>query len=216
MTRLYALDLHPWQSGGRWRDLLPGLPQERQQRAMACRFDADSARAAGAGWLLQYALIQAGVPAPAQTFTKNSWGKPLLADRDAPHFSLSHGGCWVLCAVGDSPLGVDVELPRCTMAIARRFFHPAELESLAAQPLPLQSDSLCRLWTGKEAFVKALGRGLTLPLDSFRITLTPDSAQLEQANSPLPYVLHEYHLELCRACLCTTEEKPELEPVEVS
>jgi len=68
MTGLYALDLTPYLSGG-WRELLPELPEQRQTRALACRFEADRARVAGAGWLLQYALEQAGIPAKQQVFS---------------------------------------------------------------------------------------------------------------------------------------------------
>lgn len=208
MAELYALELGPWMDG-RWRALLPELPPERQRRALACRFDADSAREAGAGWLLQYALERAGTPRTAQIFTQNPWGKPLLADRDGPHFSLSHSGVWAVCAVGSTPLGVDVERPRCTMAVARRQFHPQEVAALESLEPQARKDALCRLWTGKEAYVKALGRGLTLPLRSFRIVLTPEAALLE-TDAPLPCRLHEYRLDGYRVCLCTTESRPEL------
>ncbi len=208
MAELYGLNLQPWMDG-RWRELLPELPPDRQRRASACRSDGDSARVAGAGWLLQYALERAGVPRVAQIFTQNPWGKPLLADRDGPHFSLSHSGAWAVCAVGGAPLGVDVELPRCTMAVARRQFHPQEVAALEGLETQARKDALCRLWTGKEAYVKALGRGLTLPLCSFRIILTPEDARLE-ADMSLPYCLHEYRLDEHRICLCTTEARPEL------
>ncbi len=215
MAMLYALNLTPWQSHGAWRELLPGLPQARQQRALRCRSEAGGARVAGGGWLLQYALTQAGVPAQAQRFTENPWGKPMLADRDGPQFSLSHSGPWAVCAVGQWPLGVDVERPRCTMAVARRFFHPLELEELEALPPAERQDRLCRLWTGKEAFVKALGRGLTLPLDSFQIALSSEDAVLRQTHTDLPYRLHEYRLDLCRAALCTTEARPPLQSIAI-
>ena len=212
MIQLYALDLTPFQHG-RWRDLLPTLPEDRRQRVLACRLDADRARNAGAGWLLQHALSQAGVPAAQQQFTNNQWGKPLLAGREDLHFSLSHGGAWAVCAVANAPVGVDVEFPRCTMAVARRHFHPAELDSLDCLDLYAQKDALNRLWTAKEAFVKALGVGLTIPLDSFQIELTLDRAILRQDHTPLPYQLHEYHPDLHRICLCTTDVRPDLQTV---
>ena len=212
MAELYALDLRPWFHGA-WRELLPALPQERQSRALACRLDADGARVAGAGWLLQYALEQAGIPAGQQRFIQNPWGKPLLEGRETPQFSLSHGGNWAVCAVSGQPVGVDAELPRCTMEIARRHFHPQESQWLAQLPTPCQPETLNRMWTAKEAFVKALGLGLTVPLDTFRVTLTPEQALLEQTLSPVPYRLHEYVLEDCRVCLCTTDPRPPLIPV---
>ena len=209
MPNLYVLDLIPWLDG-KWQEWLPALPEERQKKALACRRDSDGARAAGAGWLLQYALAQAGVPKEDQVFTENPWGKPQLTDREDLHFSLSHSGTWAVCAVGASPLGVDVESPRCTMAVARRCFHPAEVKALEALEPEAQQAALSRLWTAKEAYLKALGRGLTLPMRSFAITLTPDTACLDRS----PYRLHEYRLGDSFLCLCTTEDRPEMEQIQ--
>lgn len=189
--------------GGRWRDLLPLLPQSRQERVLACRFEADRQRLAGAGRLLQLALEQAGVPVQRQRFSENPWGKPYLPQEPSVQFSLSHGGSWAVCAVSDGPVGVDVELPRCSMAVAKRHFHPQELTQ------DLDADRLCRLWTAKEAFLKALGTGLTVPLNSFIVRLDP--IRLEQTHTSTPFVLHEYTLPPCRVCLCTTGEKPAME-----
>ena len=202
MTRLYALDLRS-PTLQRWSDLLPTLSEHRQRQVLACRQESDRVRTAGAAWLLQFALQKAGIPTFQQTFTENPWGKPLLADRDDLHFSLSHSGHWAVCAICDTPVGVDVELLRCTLRIARRFFHPEELTAT-------DSVFLTRLWTAKEAFVKALGRGLTIPLDSFVVHLEPDQANLHQSYSPLPYRLHEYRLDDSILSLCTVDDKPDL------
>ena len=200
MTQLYVLDLRS-RDPQQWLELLPTLPEHRQSKALACRQDADRVRNAGAGWLLQNSLLLAGIPVADQVFVNNPWGKPRLAGREDLHFSLSHSGHWAVCALSDLPVGVDVEAPRCTPAVARRFFHPEELTSE-------DSVFLTRLWTAKEAFVKSLGRGLTIPLDSFLVRLTDDGAVLHQNHSPLPYTLHEYRLEQDLLCLCTTDDRP--------
>ncbi len=212
MTKLYALDLQPYLTD-HWRDLLPDLPDARRRRVLACRFESDRARIAGTGWLLQYALKEAGIDAKKAVFTENSYGKPLLASAPDVHFSLSHGGNWAVCALGDTPLGVDVEFPRCTMKIANRYFQEEELAFLSHLSGIQQRDALNRLWTGKEAFVKALGLGLSQSLDSFQILLSRREAVLKQDLSPLPYVLHEYQPDLSRICLCAVGEKPPLELV---
>lgn len=209
MANLYLMDLQPFEEG-RWRELLPALSPERQQKATACRFEPDKSRVAGSGWLLQYALTQAGIPGEKQILSKGEQGKPYLEHFPQTHFSLSHSGHWVVCAVSTDPVGVDVELPRCTMDVGRRFFRPEELDGLDALPFVEQRDQLNRLWTAKEAFVKALGDGLTIPLSSFVIRLTEQGAILEQDLSPLPYRLHEYKPDASRICLCTTEDRPEL------
>ena len=205
MTKLYALDLRQCDVN-HWLDLLPTLPEDRQQRGLACRFPEDQSRTAGAGWLLQSVLEQAGIPAAQQRFTRNPWGKPQLSNQEDLQFSLSHSGPWVVCALSDTPVGVDVEQPRCTPAVAKRYFQPAELENLDR----VDAVALTRLWTAKEAFVKALGRGLTMPLNSFSVRLTPNGAVLDQTQSSAPYRLHEYDLSPCRLCLCTVDERPKL------
>lgn len=209
MAKLYLLDIHPYETG-RWRELLPALSPDRQQKALSCRFEPDQARAAGAGWLLQYALSEAGIPAQEQHLAKTELGKPYLPDYPSLRFSLSHSGSWVVCAVSTQPVGVDVEMPRCTMAIGKRFFQPCELQGLEQLPELQRQVQLNRLWTAKEAFVKALGGGLTIPLNSFTVHLQEQEAILEQNLSPLPYRLHEYGDAQFRICLCTTEDRPEL------
>ena len=89
----------------------------------------------------------------------------------ALEFNLSHTEDMILCAVTvGCPIGVDVEdtsRPADFLPLARRFFHPAEtalLENLSADQLPL---AFYRLWTLKEAYLKALGAGLTGRLDAF-------------------------------------------------
>jgi len=210
MAKLYALDLHGC-ADPIWRELLPQLPKQRQERAMQCRFPEDQIRSIGAGWLLQYALEQAGIPAAQQVFDQTGAGKPYLPHHPQFHFSLSHSGRWVVCAVSHDPVGVDVEQPRCTWEIARRFFHRDELAGLEQLPVEQQMEQLNRLWTAKEAFVKAMGRGLTVPLNSFRVRLTENNAELEQTCTDLPYVLHEYVLQPCRMCLCCTDSRPQPE-----
>ncbi|MBP3633267.1 MAG: 4'-phosphopantetheinyl transferase superfamily protein [Oscillospiraceae bacterium] len=200
MTTVYFLDLRPYDNG-RWKELLPLLPQERQERISACRQEEDKLRLAGAGAVLHRALREAGIASHACVFEANPWGKPFLKGREDIHFSLSHSGHWAACAISDAAVGVDVELPRCTMKLAKRHFHPDELEQLSTLDEAARADALNRLWTAKEAFLKMLGRGLTVPLDSFTVSLA-EPPILRQGYTKLPYGLHEYRLEDSRACLC--------------
>lgn len=93
-------------------------------------------------------------------------GKPYLKDYPNVQFNLSHSGCWGACALSETPVGVDIELVRpLRQQVARRFFTLSEQNWLAKRP----SDEFFRLWTRKESFTKALGKGLTLQLDSFSV-----------------------------------------------
>lgn len=190
MIKLYAMDLRPF-AGGLWRKDLDILPTQRKERALACRKEEDGMRIACAGYLLQNALSEEGIKQPV--FAKNEWGKPYLADRNDIHFSLSHSGIWAVCALSDAPVGVDIERPRSMEKVARLF------------PEAKTDDDVLRLWTAKEAYLKLLGRGLTVPLDSISVQLG-EPLVLEG----LSYALHEYVLENYRICLCTADTKPTL------
>lgn len=105
------------------------------------------------------------------------FGKPFLAD--GPSFNLSHSGDIALYAFAASgELGVDVEIYDANVAherVAERFFSPAEVEVLRSLPEQDQPRAFLACWTRKEAFVKARGDGLGLALDSFDVTLAPDT-----------------------------------------
>ena len=203
MTELYAASLHTL-SGGEWKSRLPALDPDRRIRALACRKEADSVRIVGAGLLLQQVLQHHGVPVDQQNLERNAYGKPYLANWPELHFSLSHCSTWAVCALADHPVGVDAELPRCSAPLARRYFHPEEA-MFAEEP-----DTLCRIWTAKEAFLKALGIGLTVPLNSFLVRLEQNQLQLHQTHTASPYRLHEYSVDDVRICLCCMDEKLEL------
>lgn len=113
--------------------------------------------------------------APEQwEFKKNEYGKPLIGNSALViplHFNISHTDQLIVMAVTlDRDLGVDVEyLPRLgkMLDIANSFFSPAEVEQLFALPIESQRNRFFDLWTLKEAYIKACGMGLSIPLDHF-------------------------------------------------
>ena len=110
-------------------------------------------------------------------FVYGSYGKPALASEHGLRFNLSHSNEVALLAVSlDAELGVDVEHIRADFAsedIARRFFSRAEVETFNALPKEQQVAAFFRCWTRKEAYIKAIGKGLSQPLDEFDVTLAP-------------------------------------------
>lgn len=100
---------------------------------------------------------------------KNAYGKPYLKNYDHLHFNVSHSGDWIVGAVGNKPVGIDVEkIGTVNMDIAKRFFHPTEYNALmACCCISAQLSLFYDLWTLKESYIKAVGKGLSLPLDSF-------------------------------------------------
>jgi 4'-phosphopantetheinyl transferase len=115
--------------------------------------------------------------APADVrFAYGPHGKPALADpASSVSFNVSHSRGLLACAVVRGPqVGVDVEHRRSIPdyeEVARRFFSPAEYDELLGVPEPQRMVAFYDVWVRKEAFVKALGGGLSIPLDTFRVSL---------------------------------------------
>jgi 4'-phosphopantetheinyl transferase len=105
-------------------------------------------------------------------------------------FNLSHSQDLALYAVtSNREVGVDLEYIQRdfdTRQIAERFFSTREIAALHALPANLQTESFFRCWTRKEAYVKARGEGLSLPLEQFDVSLSPDdpAALLNVAGNP--------------------------------
>jgi 4'-phosphopantetheinyl transferase len=124
---------------------------------------------------------------PRLEFCYNAQGKPRLADPDCRlQFNLSHSGALAACAFGlDCEIGVDLEQIRPMpdiSNIAQRFFSRDECADLDVAPAGQREACFFNCWTRKEAYIKAVGGGLSIPLDSFRVSLLPEEpARLIQA-----------------------------------
>ncbi len=123
------------------------------------------------------------VPAEDLRFVSGNQGKPFLQDQSSRmQFNLAHSGdLCVLAFTLDSDVGVDVERirpVRDAAAVAKRFFAKEECEDLLRTPAAERDRVFFRCWTRKEAFVKAVGDGLSFPLDRFRVSLDDAAALL--------------------------------------
>lgn len=108
--------------------------------------------------------------------TCNGFGKPRIRCSDL-QFNLSHsGGVALYVFARDSDIGCDVEWRRPELAreeVAERFFSERELQSLRAVPRTRWVEAFFNCWTRKEAFIKALGFGVSYPLTAFDVSLAP-------------------------------------------
>ncbi len=112
-------------------------------------------------------------------FSYGPHGRPMLRDQNLSEFcfNVSHSkGLALYAFTRKRQIGIDVEWIRSEMAseqIAERFFAPEEVATLRALPSDAQLEAFFNCWTRKEAFIKASGEGLSLPLDRFAVSLTP-------------------------------------------
>ena len=162
----------------------------RQQKIKQCKNEDDRLRAFGAGLLLEYGLRQYGytqtIPVGSSAaaeleqtgqtrslqqvrFVYGENGKPYLGtgqeERLPLMFNLSHSGMYVAAAFGTEDIGVDVELMRTgKQKIAQRFFAEDERKYLEKC---WTDEAFTGIWTRKEAYIKAVGTGIAMSLDSF-------------------------------------------------
>ena len=113
----------------------------------------------------------------------NRFGKPMLKNFEAIHFNLAHSGDWVVCGVSDDPIGIDVEIIKfIDLGIAKSFFTSQEYNDILNQPKEKQIKYFYKFWTLKESYVKAEGKGLSIPLDSFSFCILPHSILMYEGN----------------------------------
>ena len=148
------------------------LSSDEQERAQRFRFDRDRVRYQRGRATLRARVSECIKVAPdAIRFDYGAQGKPRIA-KSALHFNLAHSESLAVLAISYRELGIDIEAHRTGFAedqIAERFFAPIEVQQLRALPIAQQSAAFFRCWTRKEAFIKALGGGLSIPLDDFTV-----------------------------------------------
>ncbi len=149
---------------------------DRIERSRKYKAEIDRRRSLGVEVLLNYALQETypflSVPVKLE---KDVHEKPHLLsffDRtqsfepDRIEFSLSHSGSYAACAIAPVPVGIDIERHKSDNAgVARRFFTRGECEDIT------DDERFYLYWTLKESFLKAVGQGLSLPMNSFSVIL---------------------------------------------
>jgi len=163
------------------RSLLSG---DEVARADRFRFEKDRHRFIVTHGLLRILLARylntALIDARQLRFCYNDYGKPSL-DLDAQdhtlNFNLSHSHELVLFAFTCvRQIGVDIEYMRPGLdheSLAEHYFSPLENEMLRALPTSARTEAFYQCWARKEAYIKARGKGLSIPLDIFDVSLLP-------------------------------------------
>jgi len=156
--------------------LLNCLSDEESARAARFVFDRDRARFTVAHVALRGILARyTGQAAADLCMGTANRGKPYLTDHRDIGFNLSHSGSYAMVAVARGrDVGVDIEAMRGERpmeGIAERFFAPAEVRELMETPEEKRIAAFFRCWSRKEAYIKARGEGLAIPLDSFEVSL---------------------------------------------
>ena len=182
-----GLDVPPETSARLYATLTP----DERSRSGRFQFERDRQRFIVARGVLRDLLGRYLQTEPSQIrFVYNAFGKPDLGPDFANRltFNVYHSAGLALIAIATaSNVGVDLEYIRAQSDyyadIARHFFSAAEVDYLIALPSHLYAETFFSCWTKKEAYLKACGEGLAMPLNSFSVPLTTDPA-------PTPEDLH--------------------------
>lgn len=152
-------------------------------------------------YLVAWALVRttlsryADVPPEMWTFRTNEYGRPEISGpAGAPplRFNLSHTRGLAACIVaGEIDVGVDVEDRRRFAHgpdIARRYFSAREVTDFEAVPVESQQETFFEYWTLKEAYIKAVGVGISLGLDRFSFDIDRSGAPIGDAERRAPTI----------------------------
>jgi 4'-phosphopantetheinyl transferase len=169
------------------------LSPTEKNYAQRLRFDRDRARYIAAHRFLRHILSQYLPKSPEQIdFGQTENGKPFIKDEGRLMFNLSHADELVAVVVSQNgEVGIDIERVRSIDgmdAIVGSNFSSQERTIFASTPRDLQTRVFLTLWTRKEAYVKALGGGLSTPLDSFDTSDALAEVWLSAIKVPEDYV----------------------------
>ena len=140
------------------------MPEKRKRQVDRLRFPDDRRRTV-AGELLARRMLaeRCRIMPESIVFGRTDIGKPFAVGLDV-EFNISHSGEYVICAVNDAPIGVDIEKIRPVKdRLIHRVCTDRELDYVLDGEMPLdeKTSRFFQVWTGKEAFFKCIGTGIT-------------------------------------------------------
>jgi 4'-phosphopantetheinyl transferase len=198
----YALlqdEVHVWRIGVDWsrpglRTFSAVLSSDEQQKAERFHFASDRVRYVVGRGALRAILAQClNTDAERLCFGYGQFGKPYLARSasDIPlQFNVSHSGELILIALAiGRAVGTDVERVQNDLQmerVAASFFSPYERRALQSIPAHFRVQAFFDCWTRKEAYIKAIGNGLSLGLDQFDVCFVPGQEPRLVATRPDP------------------------------
>ena len=161
-----------------YRPYLPLLCKEKAKRIGNFLQPADRLRSVCGELLARKTIADLlGIENKDIHFSANQYGKPYLASAPDFHFNISHSGCWVVGAFAEVPVGIDVEQLQRPLeaAVAAMVLSPEEFVQYQQLEEEAAVDYFFRIWTLKESFVKAVGKGLNIEPSSLTIRKKRDA-----------------------------------------
>lgn len=180
--------------------LLSHISAEKRQKLTRFFQQADSNRSLYGELLVRYvASQQLGIAAEDIVISANPYGKPYLEGIAGFEYNLSHSGCWVAMIYGHHAVGIDVERHRKLDidSLARICLTSSERAHLGGYSGEEREQYFFQIWTCKESYIKAVGKGMSIPLDSFDVRVEGDRMCIKDQidNCDGNYIVQSYDLE---------------------
>ncbi|AQR95342.1 4'-phosphopantetheinyl transferase sfp [Clostridium saccharoperbutylacetonicum] len=180
--KLYALKITQNIPQPLFNNLLSFLSEEKQKKINKFIKKEDADRSLIGDILIREALL-CDFQIRNIKFNYNAYGKPYLINDPHIFFNISHSGDWVVCAINDCEIGIDIEkVDRFDLDIAKHFFSEKEYFNLIKIAPLKRIEHFYDLWTLKESYIKAYGMGLNLDLRSFSIEIDKNKFILQTKN----------------------------------
>lgn len=166
-------------------DALCCLSQNRREKTLKYRFEKGKWLSAGAGLLLDNLLQEHGLRERDMEYTQGEHGKPAFVSHPELYFNISHSGTLVACALGDQPVGIDVQtLVNPSPSLVSYTMSKEEIAQLEALNDEEKKMLFTQLWTLKECYLKATGQGLSHEFPSFTVGDDGSIAALSNLTPP--------------------------------
>ncbi|SMC21813.1 4'-phosphopantetheinyl transferase [Clostridium acidisoli DSM 12555] len=169
MVSTYCVDLDEFKDEEILNDLLNYVSEDKRLRLLRYRFLDDRKRGVVSDLLIRYIINRKlNYKIKDIIFKYNNFGKPYLFGSSEFQYNISHSGKYVVCATSNKAIGVDIEnIKPIDMSIIKHVFTKNEYNDF--ENAEKKTETFYSIWTLKESFVKLIGSGLNIPLNSFCI-----------------------------------------------
>jgi 4'-phosphopantetheinyl transferase len=210
MIEIFAVKINNPLAKSRFDKLLSCVSDEKKERIRRFYRYEDAQRTLIGDILVRYLLCRRlGIKNEMLVFRANRYGKPFLTNSSEIQYNISHSGKWVVCSIHNLPIGIDVEhIKPIDVSIAEKFFTKQEFNELTCKNEAEKMHYFYDLFTLKESYIKAEGKGLSIPLDSFIIKIDENSISVSPINESVKYYFRQYCIdEEYRLSICARKNE---------
>lgn len=184
MYKVYFIDVKSLKEQFSFEELYSRVSSYRKNKVDKLKFEKDKWLSLAAEYLLMQALEGQGVDYSKVEIGFVENGKPVLKKCEKKlYFNLSHSDEMAMCTIADSEVGCDIQKitkKENYLDVAERFFYPSEIKLIKDTKDNEKREMFYRIWTLKESYMKATGKGFETPLKNFRISF--------ENNKPVVYI----------------------------